>query len=259
MSTLFTNLVLRNGDAPSSSILQPRLPSLFESPNQLEGLPETTSDQAWTRPLPQSPEKTSFSQQVETIHASVSVSTPNDKPPIEPFQDDQKFNSGPTTSNPFSFHGHQEQAHSRDIQDAVETEGDNYSILSSDSYRAETIMSQEKYSNVTNQHMGDQRTDADPEQRFVKPRVKLINPPDDNAHQIETKKPAAFGNLHSSPNVFHPLENTVGVEPPIIQIHIGRIEVRAIMTPPAPPVAKAAPAQPRMTLDDYLRQREGRR
>jgi hypothetical protein len=42
----------------------------------------------------------------------------------------------------------------------------------------------------------------------------------------------------------------------VVQIHIGRIEVRAVTPPAAPRTVQATPSQPRMSLDDYLRQRE---
>lgn len=44
---------------------------------------------------------------------------------------------------------------------------------------------------------------------------------------------------------------------PDIRVSIGRIEVRAIMPPPMPPTQRPAPAQPRLSLDDYLKQRNG--
>lgn len=45
----------------------------------------------------------------------------------------------------------------------------------------------------------------------------------------------------------------------IVQIHIGRIDVRAVTTPVAPRITQVAAAQPKMSLDDYLRQREEKR
>ena len=42
-----------------------------------------------------------------------------------------------------------------------------------------------------------------------------------------------------------------------IRVSIGRIEVRAITPPAATPRKTAAPARPKMSLEDYLRQREG--
>ncbi|HZA21190.1 MAG TPA: hypothetical protein VFA32_01040, partial [Dehalococcoidia bacterium] len=45
---------------------------------------------------------------------------------------------------------------------------------------------------------------------------------------------------------------------PTTRVNIGRIEVRAI-TPPAPaPAPKPPRLDPRLTLDDYLRRRDGR-
>ena len=54
------------------------------------------------------------------------------------------------------------------------------------------------------------------------------------------------------------LEPITGREP-VIHIRIGRIDVRAV-TPAQNPVARIIPQKPRLTLDDYLRQRdEGKR
>jgi hypothetical protein len=46
---------------------------------------------------------------------------------------------------------------------------------------------------------------------------------------------------------------------PVVQIHIGRIEVRAV-TPSAPvPASRPRPAGPKLSLEEYLHQREGKR
>jgi len=48
-------------------------------------------------------------------------------------------------------------------------------------------------------------------------------------------------------------------EPPVIKVRIGRVEVRAVM-PPAPPARRDVPQRrPHLSLEDYLRQREGGR
>ncbi len=46
--------------------------------------------------------------------------------------------------------------------------------------------------------------------------------------------------------------------PPTIRVTIGRIDVRAV-TPPSPPVQPTAPTQPKLSLEEYLRQHNGRR
>jgi hypothetical protein len=47
-------------------------------------------------------------------------------------------------------------------------------------------------------------------------------------------------------------------EPPAVHVTIGRIEVRTAAPPSPPPAAPPAPA-PRLSLDEYLRQQNGRR
>lgn len=60
------------------------------------------------------------------------------------------------------------------------------------------------------------------------------------------------------PHAFGEPSNPRPAEAPTIQVTIGRIEVRA--TPPVAPVPKPRPASPKLSLDDYLCQRnEGKR
>jgi hypothetical protein len=46
--------------------------------------------------------------------------------------------------------------------------------------------------------------------------------------------------------------------PPRIEVNIGRVEVRAVYAPPSPSPARK-PASPPVSLDDYLKQRDGTR
>jgi hypothetical protein len=51
---------------------------------------------------------------------------------------------------------------------------------------------------------------------------------------------------------------TTPAVPPTIQVRIGRIEVRAITAPPPPPSrSRSAAAAPRLSLQDYLKARNG--
>ena len=56
----------------------------------------------------------------------------------------------------------------------------------------------------------------------------------------------------------HPIAEAITVETaaPTVHVHIGRIDVRAIM-PPAPPRPTARPVAPRSSLEDYLSGRKG--
>jgi hypothetical protein len=105
----------------------------------------------------------------------------------------------------------------------------------------------------------DQRVSGKSEARVVRPHIESMTARRESqlseslksVLKVETTKPSGE---------FRPRgENEQDTEPPVVQIHIGRIEVRAVMPPPVQPVMKSAPAQPRMSLEDYLRQREGRR
>ncbi|CAN5908759.1 hypothetical protein BH23GEM7_BH23GEM7_23950 [soil metagenome] len=49
--------------------------------------------------------------------------------------------------------------------------------------------------------------------------------------------------------------NGAGEAAPIVRVSIGRIEVRAITEAPPPPPAVRRPAAPRLSLDEYLRER----
>ena len=44
MNDIFSNLAIRNSDRPSPEVLQPRLPSLFEPSNSVDGSPESALD-----------------------------------------------------------------------------------------------------------------------------------------------------------------------------------------------------------------------
>jgi hypothetical protein len=55
-----------------------------------------------------------------------------------------------------------------------------------------------------------------------------------------------------------PVRAEVSPAPPSVQVTIGRVEVRAILTPPVPP-QRRPPARPRLSLDEYLRQRHSSR
>jgi hypothetical protein len=46
---------------------------------------------------------------------------------------------------------------------------------------------------------------------------------------------------------------------PVVQIHIGRIEVRAMTPPASPPASRPVPSGPKLSLDEYLHQREDKR
>jgi hypothetical protein len=55
-----------------------------------------------------------------------------------------------------------------------------------------------------------------------------------------------------------PLPPPAPPPPPAIQVTIGRVEVRAVSAPPPTAAPRSRPADPMLSLDDYLKQKDGR-
>jgi len=96
-----------------------------------------------------------------------------------------------------------------------------------------------------------------PVERIIRPRVALV--------PLQPSEPKALSAPASIPQVLHQSESASQVESPQdanVRIHIGRIEVRAVSAPQPVQAARPAPPPhgPKLTLNDYLRQRnEGKR
>lgn len=85
------------------------------------------------------------------------------------------------------------------------------------------------------------------------PHVRVPPAPEANAAS-PSKPPVQTRPIERAPQIHARAADA----PPAIHVTIGRVDVRAVMTAEAP--AKPAPAamQPSLSLDDYLKQREGR-
>jgi len=99
--------------------------------------------------------------------------------------------------------------------------------------------------------------DENPVERTIRPRVALVplQPSEPKKLAVPAPIPQALRQSESAPQVESPQDATV-------RIHIGRIEVRAVSAPQPVQAARVAPPPhgPKLTLDDYLRQRnEGKR
>lgn len=69
-------------------------------------------------------------------------------------------------------------------------------------------------------------------------------------------QPEIIGRHHPPKSSAIPAPQTSANEPPAIHVTIGRVEVRAVMSPSAPPKI-ASRAAPKLSLADYLKQRNG--
>jgi hypothetical protein len=71
-------------------------------------------------------------------------------------------------------------------------------------------------------------------------------------------QPAFIGQSRAAAPSSEPREQLAANQPPAIHVTIGRVEVRAVMAPGPPPKA-ATPPGPKISLEEYLKQRNGGR
>jgi hypothetical protein len=262
MSNLFTNLLLRNGAMPSPAILQPRLPSLFESSNQADGISETLSPQAVTGSFSASreaadnrngfdpTENAPFPKNIDSAEGPSTISTSLSRSRGDHPREGQNLNSVADRQDNASF-GSTRAPNENPIDDQT--------VVDINRRRAETVSSREEHTLELQPQKDDQESSEKSVRRVVHPRVESLKPAQLEARQSEIRPAGMMSKLGTPSNILHPGDTALRAEPSVVRINIGRIEVRAILPPAAQPTTKAVPAQPRMTLDEYLRQREGRR
>lgn len=84
--------------------------------------------------------------------------------------------------------------------------------------------------------------------RSIRPTATASQPKSQTIVQPEIKQATA-------PSV--PARQALSKEPPAIHVTIGRIEVRAVHPPPEPVRRRPAPASAKISLEEYLKQRNG--
>jgi len=259
MADFFSNLLLRSSSPTSGAILQPRLPSLFESPHGMDELPTPPTDQAYrdvpvagpltapheqpgqaakqAAPLPgnrTTEKKPSFERQAEPAfeHNTV-MASPGKKPETEiapPALENLSVQTRPEPERTISSRNqHQEAVFN--AESAVETK--TAPVLQ------ENGQSLPMESRVVNEPA-------------VRPTVEN--------HPVG-RAPSARNNIQlpiSRQSAAQPEQ--VAQSETVVQVHIGRIEVRAVPSPaPSQPVRSSPAARVSLSLEDYLRQREEKR
>ena len=263
MNNIFSNLALRNSGLPSPEVLQPRLPTLFDPASIIAEPTESLFEQPM--PFLNSAATSKETGHSPSMHFDHESSLPGETP-IQDASDDNLIQ-------------HQLLAdrlpQSRDVTPARELtilpsdlrqpqESINFSstIASPDELgnhlrRPETGMNYSERTPARKYKNDSPGNKASLEDRIVHPRLESLaaNKAEEN---IQLSRPAPGGGEKSMKLVL-PHEEPDQAEAPVVRIHIGRIEVRAVAPAPAQSTSKSTPAQPRLTLDDYLRQREGHR
>ncbi len=112
-------------------------------------------------------------------------------------------------------------------------------------------------------HGGERPSPEPPRRRTVVVRERQPPPRSEPAARERRRDRVPTGpdevRLPSPPALQPPLVPAYAApsEPPVVRVTIGRVDVRAVL-PPAPAERTAPRRAPRMTLDEYLRQGDGR-
>lgn len=263
MNDIFSNLALRNSGLPSPEVLQPRLPTLFDPASLLAEPTESLFDQSMPLMKPAATGKeTGHSTSMLNDHESSlpgNTSIQEASPDIQikhqllddrsPQSRDEASARGMTIL-PSDQPQPQESIYSSSTMDSPDE-------LQNNLRRSETVVSHAESATVrqfTNDSLGKKEN---VEERVVRPRMESLAA---NKAEGNNQSPrSAPGGGEKSMNMVLPHDESQQEEGPVVRIHIGRIEVRAVAPAPVQSSSKSTPAQPRLTLDDYLRQREGRR
>ena len=267
MNNIFSNLAIRNADRPSPEVLQPRLPSLFEPSDSADGPPEALLDQPLSfsprvanrdeavRPSPSRIDRESSSPSNASIQEPPPAINIKDSYDVEEFSKHLDMESARKMIPPQSTRIQQSPTPSETIHAFfVKT---SFEEIQNDQHRSGTIMSDGERIPARASAKDLPPGAVIEGERIVHPRAERVMA--NKVDRLVEPSRVVPGRADKSMDVLKPREESNRAEPSVVRIHIGRIDVRAITPPPPQPASKPAPAQPRMTLDDYLRQREGRR
>lgn len=283
MTDFLSNLLLRNiADPSATTILRPRLPSLFE--------PLQRTDQVGSpleEPFPQEPLPPDNRSSTEGIRPA---GEPNVPPTVIPGQALRRISGATDPSinskamkriqtsetamdtgdqshavRPVSsYQGPQRPMFYRDPEDAFARQKppshENHFSSSDESEKGLRTESNLSRVQAVGENPLPAKLTARPFETKTAPLKEKDTIVDKVPSQIEPLQiRASLKPITSSsaiPTDSYPMGRKESTSPPAVEIHIGRVEVRAV---PAAPKAKPAsqPNPPRLSLDDYLRSRSG--
>ncbi len=238
MSNFFTNLVTRSF-VLAPNVLQPRVPSQFETPAGSEPVLEETANSHRR------------AETTETIADSPAMAQPR--------PERYRVSENPRETYPRTEPSRETYARHQTILPVVPEEGPRVQIKSQSEERvvAAPIVRAEESRNERTQ--------------IIRPRVEATTRPvqeKDESKSIQVSMPRLVPHIpgQEPSHPIHQAENNTDTKlfpledrSPTVRIHIGRIEVRAV-TQPAAPARMVVPNRPKLTLDEYLlRRNEGKR
>jgi len=302
MTDFFGNLLLRSNAPTAGVILQPRLPSLFESTRGADEIPSPRLDAVVREsfsPGSAHPAEQNTKEDAELPeHASaVTAHIPENHP--EP---KQKNNLGAIVPEKESRMFAPPEAHEKPLpptqnktQEAL-AKAPNQTIIPIYYPRRAAVSDLRPPDQLpvrverevtfsaqpaifSSQSTGKADTTPGTQENGHMPRLEIrsVKSEESNGNSLAQNRPAEYAlQPHSEPVAPQPILKPVLTPQPnsvvsqgtvvqpqqvqehenVVEIHIGRIEVRALTPPPA---TRAALSKPKMSLDDYLLRREEKR
>jgi|GEM_PF-2912492 len=285
MADYLTNLLKRSGPPPGpsspASILQPRLPALFEPAGQADEPAAPPAD--LSAPSRAAPAQTVTPQPGQTphqhpdwmsqeppeigtvLHLPLRAPAKADTDPLPLAARDGERELAPEIASPVGSRPAEEfsrprrttetalQEHAAKPQSATLGEAPADNGDAARTIRAETAL---RYGGPAPADPPQEGPGAQPVPGHAS-AARTIRPEASPVRQETVLAPA-----RSVPALPRQVTGQAAQEPEaenIVQIHIGRIDVRAVPPPSTPPPAQPSASQPKMSLDEYLRKREAKR
>ncbi len=302
MTDFFGNLLLRSNAPTAGVILQPRLPSLFESTRGADEIPSPQPDTVVresfspgsVHPAEQSTkEDADLPEHASAVTAHIPENHPEPKQKnileaIVPEKDSRMFAPPEAHEKPLPpIQNKTQEALTKAPNQTIIPINDTRQAAVSDARPSDQLpvrIEREVTFSAQPTIFGSQSTgtaDITPEMQENRqtPRLEIrsVKSEESDGNSLAQNRPAEYTlQPHSEPAASQPILKPVLTSQPIsvvsqgaaaqpqqaqehesvVEIHIGRIEVRALTPPPA---ARAALSKPKMSLDDYLLWREEKR
>jgi hypothetical protein len=234
MSDYLGNIISRS--LSMVDFVKPRLPSIFEPvhpfANSFSEIVDTKEQKETdiarisekAKPVDlrsQSP----FSFPIQPPESNLMPSTP-------PFHHNEIQQQQPSDSNGDGLH----------IESSI-SQNQGKELIIDESLREEPAITSLKPESLSNKQLMKQKT--------------ILLPGAERYHLMPLSKIDPKIEMHFHSKTAKNLEDNKTEQMPSVRVNIGRIEVRAIMPEPAKPRKTSAPATPKLSLEEYLKQRSG--
>jgi hypothetical protein len=271
MADFLSNLLQRSGAAAGATpapVLQPRLPALFEatgSPQGVSAPPPTPLETIALPPLVESRETlprsiSSVPQAADQPRPALPVTLAPEVAPIRAKSAHTKSGEvRPDVSSTIRADAPVAESHPTLPRQVKPIVGED---LPEPPRRNQTRRNQSPVGKAENAP----KRDADPESQPAANLERRLAPVENQPARVnpisrrtERESVSPQSSLPVAARPASPQAHLSEASESVVQIHIGRIEVRAVTPPPPASATRPRPAGPKLSLEDYLHQREGKR